>query len=186
LSYSDGGAPVTQNFTGLNITAGNNQNLTFSTQYNLASSVTMTVTINSVNGGSDAVSGNNTDKYSLCVALSGTYTINSNFPTGGINFQTFTDAINALACGISSPVVFNVASGSGPYNEAVNVPVITGASATNTITFNGNGRTITYAGNSGQPNTLALDGADYFIFNNLHIEGTDATYAIACHLYGGA
>src|SRR5690606_19743016 len=61
-----------------------------------------------------------------------------------------------------------------------------GASATNTITFNGNGRTITYAGNSGQPNTLALDGADYFIFNNLHIEGTDATYAIACHLYGGA
>ncbi|HRV53522.1 MAG TPA: hypothetical protein P5162_10585, partial [Bacteroidia bacterium] len=186
LSYSDGGAPVTQNFTGLNITAGNNQNLTFSTQYNLASSVTMTVTINSVNGGSDAVSGNNTDTYSLCVALSGTYTINSNFPTGGINFQTFTDAINALACGISSPVVFNVASGSGPYNEAVNVPVITGASATNTITFNGNGRTITYAGNSGQPNTLALDGADYFIFNNLHIEGTDATYAIACHLYGGA
>ncbi|MEZ5068880.1 MAG: hypothetical protein R2847_10515 [Bacteroidia bacterium] len=87
LSYSDGGAPVTQNFTGLNITAGNNQNLTFSTQYNLASSVTMTVTINSVNGGSDAVSGNNTDTYSLCVALGGTYTINSNFPTGGINFR---------------------------------------------------------------------------------------------------
>ncbi|MCC6385295.1 MAG: hypothetical protein IT241_09090, partial [Bacteroidia bacterium] len=186
LSYNDGGSPVTQLFTGLNITAGNNQNLTFSTQYNLASSVTMTVEILSVNGGSDAVSANNTDTYFLCVSLSGTYTINSNFPTGGINFQTFTDAINALSCGISSPIVFNVASGSGPYNESVVIPEITGTSAVNTITINGNGRTLSYTGNAGQPNTLSLNGADYFIINNLNIEGLDATYAIACHLYGGA
>ncbi len=186
LKYNDGSGPVAQKFTGLNITAGNNQNLTFTTQYNLINSVTMTVSVDSVNGVVDAVSGNNTDTYSLCIALAGTYTINSSYPTGGINFHSFTDAINALSCGIASPVVFNVASGSGPYNEAVLIPQVTGVSAVNTITINGNGRTLTHAGTSTQPNTLALNGADYFVFNNLHIEATDVTYAIACHLYGGA
>ena len=47
----------------------------------------------------------------------GTYTINSAVVTGGTNFQSFSDAYYALRCGIAGPVIFNVASGSGPYNE---------------------------------------------------------------------
>ncbi|HQW18850.1 MAG TPA: hypothetical protein PKZ48_12140, partial [Bacteroidia bacterium] len=186
LSYSDGGAPVTQTFTALNLLSGNNTNLTFTTQYNLTSSVTMTVDILAVNGGSDAVSGNNSDTYYLCVAPSGTYTINSALPTGGSNYQSFTDAIQALSCGITGPVVYNVVAASGPYNEQITIPQIDGASTTNTITFNGNGNTLTFNGNAGNPNTLALNGADYFTFNNLNIEATNTTYAIACHLYSGA
>ncbi|MCW8897886.1 MAG: fibronectin type III domain-containing protein, partial [Flavobacteriales bacterium] len=70
-----------------------------------------------------------------CAAqLAGTYTIGA---TG--NYATFTDAVNALSCGISAPVIFNVLTGSGPYNEQVTITPVIGASATNTITFNGNG-----------------------------------------------
>ena len=46
--------------------------------------------------------------------LSGSYTINSNIPTGTGNYASFTDAITDLGCGVSGPVVFNVAAGSGP------------------------------------------------------------------------
>ncbi|HQO87627.1 MAG TPA: hypothetical protein PKX84_08245, partial [Bacteroidia bacterium] len=166
LSYSDGGAPVVQTFTGLGLTSGNNTNLSFTTQYNLVSSVTMTVNILAVNGGADATSGNNTDSYYLCLAPSGTYTINSALPTSGSNFQTFDDAIQALSCGITGPVVFNVVAGSGPYNEQVVIPEISGASSVNTITFNGNGNTLSFNGVVSNPNTLALNGADYITFDS--------------------
>ena len=187
LSYSDGGPAVIQTFTGLGLTSGNNTNLSFTTQYNLTSSVTMTVNILAVNGGVDATPGNNTDSYYLCLAPSGTYTINSALPTSGSNYQTFTDAVQALSCGITGPVVFNVVAGSGPYNEQIIIPEISGASSVNTITFNGNGNTLTFSGNVGNPNTLALNGADFMIFDSLNIEATNSTnYAIACHLYSGA
>ena len=61
----------------------------------------------------------------LCATqLSGTYTIGT---TG--NYLTFTDAVNdMITCGISGPVVFNVLSGSGPFNEQITIPPIIGAS----------------------------------------------------------
>jgi hypothetical protein len=113
----------------------------------------------------------------------GTFTIDNNFPTAGTNFQTFADAIASIACGISGPVVFNVASGSGPYNEQVTIPSIFGASSTNTITFNGNGATLTSALG---PSTLELNGADYFKFNNLTVTNSNASTAFACHLWNNA
>jgi trimeric autotransporter adhesin len=60
--------------------------------------------------------------------ISGTFTINSAAPTSGSNFQTFEDAVNAMACGIIGPVVFNVDPASGPYNEQITIPSINGAS----------------------------------------------------------
>lgn len=39
-----------------------------------------------------------------------TYTINNTLPTGGTNFTSFTDAFNAMACGIAGPVTFNVSA----------------------------------------------------------------------------
>ena len=103
--------------------------------------------------------------------LSGVYTINNTLPTAGNNFNTFTEAIFALADGVSGPVTFNVAPGSGPYNEQLIIPAITGASATNTITFNGNGATLQFlATNNFNRAGVKLDGADHIIFDGLIVK----------------
>jgi hypothetical protein len=67
--------------------------------------------------------------FTLCLGLtlfveahaqvSGTFTINSAVATGGSNFQTFSAAVASLSSGVNGAVVFNVQSGSGPYNEQV-------------------------------------------------------------------
>jgi hypothetical protein len=106
-------------------------------------------------------------------AFSGTYTINSGQPTGSGNYQTFADAISALGCGINGPVVFNVQAGSGPYNVQVIIPAVTGTSATNTITFNGNGETVSYTStNTAERAVIKLNGADYVTINNFNITAT--------------
>ena len=69
-----------------------------------------------------------------CVQLAGTYTINQNQATTNRNFNSFTDAIEALKCGgISNSVSFEIAS--GVYKEAFIIPNIDGSSKQNTITF---------------------------------------------------
>lgn len=108
-------------------------------------------------------------------AIKGEYTINSKQATAGTNFTSFNDAWNAIKCGITGPVVFDVVAGSGPYNEQLIVTPVSGASKENTITFNGNGNTITHtAVNNNERATIKLNGADHFIFNNLVIENTGA------------
>src|SRR5687767_15443870 len=92
--------------------------------------------------------------FTLCLGLSflieahaqvsGTFTINSAVATGGSNFQTFSAAVAFLSGGVNGPVVFNVQSGSGPYNEQVIINNISGTSATNTITFNCNAVTLSF------------------------------------------
>ncbi|SFE97086.1 gliding motility-associated C-terminal domain-containing protein [Chitinophaga sp. CF118] len=122
--------------------------------------------------------------------VSGTYTINSAVVTGGTNFQSFNDAVNFIECGINGPVVFNVVTASGPYNEQVVIPAIPGASATNTITFNGNGANVHYLSTvSSTPAVIELDGADYITINNLGVtaEGTGWNqYGIGIHLTNDA
>ncbi|HEY0677601.1 MAG TPA: right-handed parallel beta-helix repeat-containing protein, partial [Chitinophagaceae bacterium] len=106
-------------------------------------------------------------------AVAGTFTINSALPSGGTNFQSFNDAYNYIKCGIAGPVVFNVVSGSGPYNEQLIMSAVPGASATNTITFNGNGATLSFLStNTNERGIIKLDGADHVIFDNLVITAT--------------
>ena len=85
--------------------------------------------------------------------------------TGGTNFNSFTDAISALGvCGISGPVVFNVKQGT--YTEQVTIPAVTGASATNKITFqadptNTSAATVTYSPTGTPDNwTVRLNGCN--------------------------
>ena len=106
--------------------------------------------------------------------LSGTYTINNALPTGGTNYASFAAAASALTTGgVSGPVTFNVSG--GPYTEQLRLPVIVGSSATNRITFNGNGRTIQFAANvATAPAVVILDGADYVTVNNLVVTATGA------------
>ena len=102
-----------------------------------------------------------------CVPMAGTYTINQSLAASAINFTTIDSAVLRLQdCGISAAVIFNVASGQ-TFNEQISIPEIDGASATNTITFNGNGSTLAFNGTSVPlAYTLRLDGADYFRFDS--------------------
>ncbi|MDA3615527.1 Ig-like domain-containing protein [Polluticaenibacter yanchengensis] len=108
--------------------------------------------------------------------LSGTYTINKNQPTAGRNYASFNDAYVALNCGISGSVVFDVVAGSGPYNEQLLMNEIKGTSASSTITFNGNGNTISYlSANTNERAVIRLNNVDYITFNNLVIEALGTT-----------
>ncbi|HEX6915886.1 MAG TPA: T9SS type A sorting domain-containing protein [Chitinophagaceae bacterium] len=107
--------------------------------------------------------------------LAGVYTIDGSMPTGGANYQSFNDAVSAMLCGVSAPVVFNVAPGT--YNEQVVIPAITGASATNTITFKGNLATLSFNSSTSTSRTgIILNGADYITIDSLMIDGSAGTY----------
>jgi hypothetical protein len=114
--------------------------------------------------------------------VSGTFTINSGAVTGGTNFATFADAITFLGCGISGPVVFNVVANSGPYNERIILPAITGTSIVNTITINGNGNTLNYpAPDNNNRVAVTLNGTDHVIIDSLIVDvsaGTTAGWGI--------
>lgn len=121
---------------------------------------------------------------------SGTYTINNNQPTGGGNYNSFTDAVNAIKCGIDGGVTFNVTAGSGPYNEQVVIPYIYGTSATTPVIFNGNNATLSFTSTSTNERAiLKLDDADYIRINNLNIVAggtTTSQYGFGIHLMNNA
>ncbi|BAV04034.1 gliding motility-associated C-terminal domain-containing protein [Filimonas lacunae] len=120
--------------------------------------------------------------------VSGTaFTINKNAPASATNFPSFADAWNYIKCGINGPVAFTVTSGSGPYNEQLVMDEVFGTSAVNTITFNGNGETLTWAGAENSRGVIQLNGADYVRFNNLVIAATgDNGYGYGVHMLNNA
>jgi hypothetical protein len=103
--------------------------------------------------------------------MSGTYTIN---PSGG-NYTTFAAAVSALSTnGVSGAVTFNVAATT--FTEAVTIPSITGASATNTITFQGAGRGKSIIQNSSS--VVYFSSCKFVTFNGFSITNTGSTYAV--------
>lgn len=133
----------------------------------------------SPNGLADGNPLNDTLEISACTALNGVYSIGGATP----DFATITEANNALiSCGVSGPVVFNIAPGT--YNEFATLPVINGSSSTNTITFNGgsaNTTAIVHDG-VGQMATIGFIGGDYITFKNLTIQNTNAIDGWGVHL----
>lgn len=122
--------------------------------------------------------------------VSGTYTINNALPTGGSNFNSFNAAYNYIKCGINGPVIFNVDPASGPYNEQLIMTAVPGATAVNTVTFNGNGRTLQFnSTNTNERGVIKLNGAKHITFDNLNITapGTLTTeYGFGVHLLNDA
>jgi hypothetical protein len=114
----------------------------------------------------------------ILAPLSGIYTIN---PTGSgsRNFTSFTAAINtAIAVGIGGATTFQVAAGT--YNEQLSVPPLSGASSTNTVTFDGGtgnaaSRIISYNVTTSGGSVITLNGADYLRFRNLTVNSTNAS-----------
>ena len=132
----------------------------------------------------------------------GTYTINPSLPASSSNYLSFQALINDLrnisrgdggaanylvgGAGVQGAITINVASGSAPFNQQISIPSILGMSATRTITINGNGNTLSFTPTSTAAGAvLDLNGADYFIFNNLIIVN-NATFGYCAWLRSGA
>ena len=110
--------------------------------------------------------------------LSGTYTVNAASATSGTNFKSFTDLASALGSnGVSGAVTVNVVAASGPYSESVTFGAISGTSATNTITINGNGNTITTTSST---YVLYFNGADYITVKNMKINAAGTGNGTKC------
>jgi gliding motility-associated-like protein len=124
----------------------------------------------------------------------GTYTINKNNPTtwpgagAASNFNSFAAAYAAVSCGIAGAVTFEVAPGTGPYTEQLIVNgIVGGSSATNTITFKGNGNTIAFAPtNTNERAVIKLKNTKFFIFDSLTVQATGGTFGFGVHITGNA
>lgn len=135
------------------------------------------------------------------VQLSGTYTIDSAGTASTTVFLNFSSAItymtgsgvrsdagpsNSGTFGVSGPVVFDVLQGT--YIEAVDITAITGASATNTITFDGGvGNVATRimqntATSSTNAHTLRFNSSSFITFKNITIRSLGAN-GIGVHFY---
>ena len=105
--------------------------------------------------------------------LSGVYSIDSALATSGSNYQTFTAAVSALnSSGVSGPVTFNVKKGT--YSEQISFTSISGASATNTITFKGLGdiTNLTAAPPTTKYPIVGFNGASQIILDSIKIQVT--------------
>jgi parallel beta-helix repeat protein len=139
------------------------------------------------NNTTDTVTGNDTLDITIQASLSGTYTINAALPTTGTNFQNFTDFADALDTrGVCGPVIANVASGSGPYNEYFSLNNIAGTSPVNTIRVNGNGTTIQYDNTATDRQLLVLNGSKYVTIDSLKFKSLGTTYGWGALITNGA
>jgi gliding motility-associated-like protein len=110
--------------------------------------------------------------------VQGTFVINNTLTTTPVTgpFKTFNDAFAAIKCGISGPVVFNVVNTGTPYTEQLIMTNVFGTSATNTITFNGNGATINYlASSAATAPVIRLNNISHVIIDSLNITALGST-----------
>jgi len=105
--------------------------------------------------------------------IGGEYTIGS-----GGDYESINDAVEALLnSGISDPVIFNLLP--GEYEEQVEIPPISGASTTNTITFqsqSGNPDDVSWKYNATNSSTnyiIKLIGADHIKIKNITFDPYD-------------
>lgn len=123
--------------------------------------------------------------FNLSAQISGTVTIDNSQATGGTNYQTFGALASALnTSGINGNLVVDVMTGtnSGVYNEQVSFNQITGMSANQRVTINGNGCLLTFNCQLSAPYVMQLNGTDYLSVNNLRMQSTNSTYGLICML----
>ncbi len=133
---------------------------------------------------------NNPDNDSISLAyqvkMSGNFTIDASLPPTQTNFQSITDAVNALhAIGVCGPVVFELAADT--FYEQVIINEVEGASDVNSITFKGLGADNTtissLQNNSNERYTLRLNGTGHIHLDSLSIEAqSTGIYGWAMHI----
>jgi len=119
---------------------------------------------------------------SAMAQLSGTYTIDSAAVKSGTNFQSFQELVDTLDDdGVSGAVIVNVVAGSGPYEGELDFGRISGVSATQTVTINGNGNEI-----KSDEYGIYLEGTQYVIFDNLKVTSSSSrtNYEAFCFRFG--
>ena len=136
--------------------------------------------------------------------LSGPYTIDPGSSASKTNYQNFASAVGDMLSGsrtdggtangpnVKAAVTFNVANGT--YNEQVQLSAVTGASATNTITFesakgDSSKVILTQTGSifSGTNYTLLLNNASYISFKKMTISRTGSyPYQTVVEINGGS
>ncbi len=180
VGWDINGTPQTGfNYTGPPILTGNSSAPVVIGTYTPAPGDSITAWTFMPNGIADTLNTNDTSVLKICIGMAGNYTIDATQPASATNFTTIQGAVDEMGlCGIAGPVVFDIVAGSGPYTEQVTIPEIVGASAVNTITFNGNGDTLQYLAPSSSKYILKLEGADYVTFDSLNILSLDALYGI--------
>jgi PKD repeat protein len=184
----NGGSPQTLAWTGsLGNCATDTVRFTGSQQYNFTGGTyDFTAYTSSPNGTTDPVVSNDTQKVSLCIALSGNYTIDP-AGSGNRNFTSFNQAVSAMKCGgVSAAVYFSIAP--GLYYEQVEIKNVQGLSAGNHVTFDGgNASTCILAYNAVQNNaahTLRISSSPYIRLRNLTIDNSSSFFGAALHIKG--
>jgi hypothetical protein len=190
INWTINGAPQTPVIVTDTFYPGNIVSITLGT-FNLTASgvFNISATVDSVYPGPDIDFANNTlDFLGYRAGLSGTFTINQLAGPSATNFTSFSDFVDVLnSYGVCGPVIANVVSGSGPYNERLVFNQINGASSTNTITINGNGNTLSYAAaGDADRTTVTLNGTDYLTIDSLNIEATGSTHGWVMYIANGA
>ncbi len=135
--------------------------------------------------------------------LSGVYTIDSTQAASATNFRNLNSAItylttanvrsdggpaNAAPFGVSGPVTFDFTGAITTLTEQVIIPAIPGASTTNRVIFNGNGRTLQFNCTTTNYSIIRLQGAKHVTIDSLVIKhlNTAGTYAWGVHFYQNA
>jgi hypothetical protein len=139
------------------------------------------------------------NQYKQLASMSGIYTIDNTLPTGGSNFNNFTDAVNVLnAAGLTGPIVFNVIADqswamtcpASPDNYAIKIANLT-ASETNTITFQkfgtGENPVLNITGTSSSSDKgIWINGSDYVTFDGIDIMDAGTALDQGFYLNGSA
>lgn len=135
-------------------------------------------------------------------SLSGSYTIDPSSSASSSNYKNITSAVSdmlngtrtdggtANGKGVTGAVTFSIANGS--YNEQIAITAVTGASSTNTITFqskSGDSSKVIlyYASSSSSADwVLHLYGANWIRFKGITIKSTASTYMTVLFLDNNA
>jgi len=126
--------------------------------------------------------------------LNGTaYTINATQAASATNFRNFQSFFNVIAgsgrtdggpgvgTGVSGSVEVNVAANQ-TFNEQVTVNPSATMNANRRVLIKGNNALLTFDANTTNRHTLWLNGADFFTFDNLRIEGRNASFVYTVRL----
>jgi parallel beta-helix repeat protein len=154
--------------------------------YSFVAGTYYTIVANASAAGDVIPNNNQVTRTDILPALTGNYTIAA---IGG-DFTSFSEAVSSLTSGgISAAVNFNISAGT--YYEQLQIPAISGASETNTITFKSQSGDkqdvkISFDAPSNANFLVRMNGASFVRFENMTFEALNNFYGIVFDFTGGA
>jgi PKD repeat protein len=125
-------------------------------------------------------------KGGFAAPISGNLTIDKTSAASATNYTSFQSLFTDLNTnGVNGPV--NVTVLNGPYTERVKADAISGVSATNTITIDGNNQVLqNTATSTSTMATFMFNGADYVTLKNLYIKALGTSYSWGVQFYNSS